>query len=150
MAAQITALPTPPSRQAPATFSERADEFLGALPTFVTEANTLASEAEADAAAAATQAGIAADKATEANNYKIAAEAAANAAQLFSSAPVWASGTTYSIGDAVWSPLNYQTYRRITNGAGTTDPSQDDTNWTGAVTINLPITRETYQSTGGL
>lgn len=37
----ITALPTPPSRLDPANFSTRADAFLGALPQFVTEANTL-------------------------------------------------------------------------------------------------------------
>lgn len=38
----ITPLPTPPSRSAPATFSTLADAFLGALPTFVTEANAQA------------------------------------------------------------------------------------------------------------
>lgn len=38
----ITALPTPPSRSDPANFADRGDAFLGALPTFVTEANALA------------------------------------------------------------------------------------------------------------
>ena len=38
----ITPLPTPPSRSAPTTFSTLADAFLGALPTFVTEANATA------------------------------------------------------------------------------------------------------------
>lgn len=38
----ITALPDPPSRADPANFSTEADAFLGALPTFVTEANALA------------------------------------------------------------------------------------------------------------
>lgn len=37
----ITALPTPPSRSAPSTFSALADAFLAALPTFVTQANAL-------------------------------------------------------------------------------------------------------------
>ena len=37
----ITALPTPPSRSDSANFATRADAFLGALPTFATEANTL-------------------------------------------------------------------------------------------------------------
>ena len=40
----ITALPTPPSRTDAANFSARADAFLGALPTFGTEANALAVE----------------------------------------------------------------------------------------------------------
>lgn len=38
----ITALPTPPSRSAPSTFSARMDAFLAALPAFVSEANALA------------------------------------------------------------------------------------------------------------
>lgn len=38
----ITALPTPPSSLDPASFSTRADAFLGALPTFATEANAVA------------------------------------------------------------------------------------------------------------
>lgn len=35
----ITALPTPPSRSDPVNFASRADAFLAALPTFVTELN---------------------------------------------------------------------------------------------------------------
>lgn len=38
----ITPLPTPPSRSDPANFADRGDAFLGALPTFATEANALA------------------------------------------------------------------------------------------------------------
>lgn len=51
--------------------------------------------------------------------------------QFFSGGPkVWVSGTTYSIGNVVLSPAdNYQQYVRITNGAGTTDPSSDTTNY---------------------
>lgn len=37
----ITALPVAPSRISPETFADRADALLGALPAFVTEANTL-------------------------------------------------------------------------------------------------------------
>lgn len=40
----ITALPTPPTRQDPINFADRADAFLGALPTFATETNAVASE----------------------------------------------------------------------------------------------------------
>ena len=42
----ITALPTPPSRAAPSTFSTLADAFIAALPTFVTEANAQAAALE--------------------------------------------------------------------------------------------------------
>lgn len=49
MPATINALPTPPSRSAPSVFSERADAFLAALPSFVSQANALAAEVEAAA-----------------------------------------------------------------------------------------------------
>lgn len=111
----ITALPTPPSRTSPATFSANADAFLGALPTFVSEANALGAEIDANAQTAA------------------AGAAAAEAAIAATNSVVWVSGTTYSIGDVRWSPTDYATYRRITAGAGTTDPSADTTNWTPAI-----------------
>lgn len=85
----VTALPIPPSRQDPFNFSTRADEFLGALPTFGTElnlvageVNTNASNASTAASTAATQAGIAttqagiattkANEATTARNEAVA------------------------------------------------------------------------------
>ena len=49
MAKQISALPTAPSTQRPATFNAEADAFVGALPTFVSEANALATEAATNA-----------------------------------------------------------------------------------------------------
>lgn len=115
----ITALPTPPSRDDPSNFSARADAFLGALPTFATEANALAVDVNADAA--------------DATAAAAAAAAAAGAAK-------WVSGTTYAEGAVVWSPSTYFVYRRKTAGAGTTDPASDSTNWasiagTGDVTL---------------
>lgn len=55
----ITALPTPPSRTDAANFSARADAFLGALPTFGTEANALAIEVNGYATNAAASAATA-------------------------------------------------------------------------------------------
>lgn len=46
----ITSLPTPPSRQDTTNFNDRADAFLGALPTFATETNAVASEVNAASA----------------------------------------------------------------------------------------------------
>jgi hypothetical protein len=98
----ITSLPTPPSRQDPSNFNDRADAFLGALPTFVTETNTVAAEVNSSANAV-----IAATNVTK-----------------------WISGNTYSQGAVVWSPINGLGYRRITAiGSGTTDPSLDTTNY---------------------
>jgi hypothetical protein len=122
----ITALPQPPSRQSPSDFDDKGDAFLGALPTFVTEANALAIEVNNNAV-------LASSKANEAS-------AAAAQAVAVAGASVWVSGTTYSIGAAVYSPIDLKTYRRKTNGTGTTDPSLDSTNWalvagTGDVTL---------------
>ena len=56
----ITPLPTPPSRNDPeATFVSRANDFLGALPAFGTEANALAAAVNADKTATETAAEIA-------------------------------------------------------------------------------------------
>lgn len=54
-------------------------------------------------------------------------------------AALWVSGTTYALGNLAWSPTNYQTYRRIIAGAGTTDPASDATNWV-LVTGNVQTT----------
>jgi hypothetical protein len=99
---------------------------LGALPDFATEANALAVDVNADAVAAAADAADA-----------VAAAAAATAA---ANATKWVSGTTYTEGAVVWSPITYLSYRRKSTGGGTTDPSADSTNWaqaagTGDVTL---------------
>jgi len=112
----ITPLPTPPSRDDPANFAARGDTFLGALPDFATEANALAVDVNDDATSAASSA--------------LTATGAATTAVNASGASAWVSGTTYAIGNVVWSPTSYQTYRRKTNGAGITDPVSDTTNWT--------------------
>ena len=111
----ITPLPTAPVRSDPVNFTARADAFLTALPTFVTEANALQDDVNAKQSTATTQATNAA--------------ASANAAAASSTASIWISGTTYAIGNVRFSPLNFQNYRRKTAGAGTTDPSTDSVNW---------------------
>jgi hypothetical protein len=114
----ITALPPAPSRGDPATFSAKSDALLGALDLFVTETNSTAATAVAAASTATTQAGYATSQATASQNSALAAGAVA-----------WVTGTTYAIGDVRFSPVNLQTYRRKTAGAGATDPSADATNW---------------------
>lgn len=105
----ITALPTPPSRQDPTNFNDRADSFLGALPQFQTEANALQ---------------------TNVNTSEINAVNSAAAVLAATNIVKWVSGTTYANGAVVWSPINGLGYRRITaSGSGTTDPSADTTNY---------------------
>lgn len=70
----------------------------------------------------------------------------------------WISGTTYAIGDVTWSPITFYAYRRKTAGAGTTDPSDDATNWisiaSAAAGANADITSmsglTTISTTGGV
>jgi hypothetical protein len=53
----------------------------------------------------------------------------------------WVTGTTYTRGQVRWSPIDYKSYRRKANGAGTTDPSADSTNWALIVgTGNVKLT----------
>lgn len=69
----ITALPTPPSTADPLNFDSRADAFLGALPVFATEANSLATTVNGNATTAA------ADAATSTAAAAAAAASAASA-----------------------------------------------------------------------
>lgn len=119
----ITQIPTPvPSRADPANFAVRADAFLGALPTFVTEANQLATDvtnAESSTLAARNTAVSSAS----------AAQTSASLAGAFAGAQPWVSGS-YATGVAVYSPSNFRIYRRKSpGGSATTDPANDATNW---------------------
>ena len=111
----VDALPAAPSTSAPSTFAALADAFIAALATFRTQLIALA--------------GNMYDNAVDAYNNASTASAGAQAAVAASGATIWVSGTTYAIGDGRFSPANYQSYRRITAGAGTTDPSLDPANW---------------------
>ena len=104
----ITLLPTPPSRQDPANFNVRADEFLGALPTFGTEANSLATDVNSkqvtasNAATTATNAAsTATTKADEATNAATTATTkATEASNSATSAANSASTATTKAGEA--------------------------------------------------
>lgn len=87
MVAQITPLPTPPTRQDPANFPARGDAFLGALPRFQVEANALANEVNQKAADVINTAGTIEAEILAATNSAVAqstarASASANAASI--------------------------------------------------------------------
>ena len=80
----ISALPTPPSRaNSPSDFATKADALLGALPTFVTEANDLQADVNGKQAAASAAATTATSKAAEA--LTSASNAAASEASALAS-----------------------------------------------------------------
>jgi len=77
----ITNLPTPPSRNdSPSDFTDKADAFLGALPTFQSELNTYADEANALKTAVNTSESNAAESALDAQEAETAAENFADSA----------------------------------------------------------------------
>lgn len=131
----ITALPTPPSIADPVNFATRADPFNLQLVTFGEEANDLQADVNAKQVLAAASEAIATAAATAAASSALAAGATA-----------WVSGTTYAIGDARYSLVNMQTYRRSTAGAGTTDPSADSANWTPVAALAVVTVISTSQT----
>ena len=148
----ITTLPTAPSRSRPTVFADEADAFLGALPTFGTQANSLAAYVEGQATDVDTDATAAAASASSAATSATSAAASATAAAQVADA--WVSGASYTVGTVVYSPIDFQTYRAITTHSGqTTDPSEDATNWVaigggggGGLTSQTATTTTTSQT----
>jgi len=78
----ISALPTPPTRQDPSNFVERADTFLAALPTFVTEANNFIGPVNANASNINAVAGSIANVNTVATNMSSITTVNSNSANI--------------------------------------------------------------------
>lgn len=127
----ITPLPTPvPTRSDPANFSDRADDFLSALPLFATEANTVAGEvntnalnASTSASTATTQAGIATTQAGIATTKAGEALASADLAEdwaIKTDAPV--SGSDYS---SKYYSLEAKALNEKYQGSRASDPTLD-------------------------
>jgi hypothetical protein len=115
-------LPTPPTTADPSSFDTRADSFFAALPAFQTLENTTASNVFSNATVTYTNA---AEVATNTSTVAAAATTVAG----YTGATLWVSGTTYALNDIRYSPTNRRLYRRLTAGAGTTNPDSDTTNW---------------------
>jgi hypothetical protein len=112
----ISPTPTPTIQRGDrTTFSARVDAFILWLVNAVTQFNGSASATNANALDAQASAQL--------------ASTMADAAVSGVNATAWVSGTTYTAGQVRYSPLDSLTYRRKTNGAGTTDPSLDTVNW---------------------
>ena len=118
----LTAPGTAPDRSDRATFSARATAFATWMATAVTEFAALATNVYNNAVDAYNNTVAAAVSAVQ-------AAASATAAAAAAACSIWITGTTYAIGDVRFSPSNFQSYRRKTAGAGSTDPASDTTNW---------------------
>jgi hypothetical protein len=128
----FTPLPTPPDREtSPETFSAEADAFLGALPQFQTDGNTIAAFCETEATTAETSASTAEaarDAAITARNAAQTAESnastsASNAASSASSAAASAvaaaaSASSIEIETGFWTPAAYQGFSTFTVSSG--------------------------------
>lgn len=140
----ITALPTPPSRADAVNFADRGDAFLGALPTFQSEANALATDvttkqgiASTAATTATTQAGIATTQAGIATTQVGLAEAQVDLAEA------QVAIATTQAGNALTSANNaeasFDSFDDRYLGAKTSDPTLDndgDALLTGALYFN--------------
>jgi hypothetical protein len=125
----ITPLPTPPSRSNPTTFSVLADNFLAALPTFVSETNVISADISSKIDTTIAQ---------------------ANAALAAVNAVMWTS-KVYAVGDVAWSPINKQSYRCLTAGTRSTDPANDPANWEVVSTRpSHPVITKSTSSTLGV
>ena len=126
---QATPFTTSPNRQTGrATYSADADTRDREMEDFQESANEIAVFVNGAAISANTNASDAASAKASAEAAQTGAEQARDDAIALSGADVWASGT-YSIGDAVISPINFATYRDSVGGASTVDPSLDTDRW---------------------
>jgi hypothetical protein len=112
-----------------ATFNSKAFATLSALNPWATEANETAADVNADAASALNSKNAAAASASAAETSRLGALSAADVSATNAGAVAWVSGTTYSAGVKVVSPLTGRVFRRISTGAGATDPFNDSANW---------------------
>ena len=130
----ITPAPLPaPQRGDRATFSARVDAFVTWLTAAVAQFGAVATNVYANA--------------VDAYNNAVIASAQANAATTAVDAAPWTSGAIYAVGDVRYSPVNLQSYRRRTAGAGTTDPYLDYANWT-AISGSASILLATFDAAG--
>ena len=109
----------------------------GAAANSATQATT---NGEQQVTLAADQVTLASEQVTLAADQVTLAAASATAAAgsaLVAGAVAWVGGATYAAGNVRYSPINLQTYRRISAGAGTIDPSLDATNWALALDAGI-------------
>lgn len=119
----ITPAPNPPPQRGDrTTFSSRVDAFLMWMAAAVAQFQQVATNVYDNAVGAFQSA------ASALLSAQVAA-AQAQAAQAVSGVLVFNPAKAYAAGEAAYSLVNGQTYRRITAGTSATNPANDQTNW---------------------
>lgn len=126
--------PVAPDRTDRATFSTRATAAFDYVKnTMWPDMAAFVANAYGNAVDAFVSSTSAAGSATSATASAASAAANAIAAAASGGATLWSAGTAYSVGNAVYSPINLQVYRRIVAGTTATDPSIDNANWASVI-----------------
>lgn len=140
-APQITVPTTAPNALSPQPdFDTTFQAFLNELITAQGQQNTLATWMNTTATTVATNLAESITKAAQAVAAQIAAESARDLAASATGITAWVSGGSYTVGDHVWSLVNFKSFRAITTHSGeTTDPLVDTTNWVAAVPDGVAV-----------
>lgn len=111
----------PPSRLQPTTFSSRGDRFMAFMVTFVGQLQVVINYIEYGLTTAA-QAVLAAAESSR------SAEASATAASQI--AQQWVPFAQYQLGQVLWSPVDFASYRvKVAHVGSDVDPSLDTVHW---------------------
>lgn len=114
--------PAPLIGDSPEQFDEKAFPFAEALNPWGQSLNALGVATKTNAVSAHESA--LASEGSAAESAK-----SAEAAGITAGAGKWVSGKSYAEGAAVWSPMDFQTYRARQSVASSVDPAADPTNW---------------------
>lgn len=120
------------SASSAATSATNAANQVTLATTQATNAANSATAAAGSATSAAGSAAAAASSATSSANSAISAASSAASAAASANATQWISlggGGVYLVGECVWSPITFLTYRNKTGANTNNDPSVDGTNW---------------------
>jgi len=141
----IDSLGTPPNTADPDNFDARGDALFGQLPDMVAQINAANSATYQNSVLTVEVLGDCQDVLTSAQQSALEAAASAAAAGLSINVTKWAAGT-FTEGQCVWSPTDYQNYRCINAGVRNTDPAADSANWANLSTPAAwkPISASTY------
>lgn len=126
----LTPFPPAPSRADPLSFADKGDAWLAHFEApFIAEFNAAQAEINSKEAASATNAATATQAASTSTEQANLANAFAQAAAVSANVTMWSSATSYTAGQTVFSPIDFHTYRRTTNGSGGADPSVNRDDW---------------------